>query len=185
MHALAWPGAVTVLALLFRERIRDVLDMPLRRIKVGGAEAEFGRAVEEAAAELPKAPPVGEPTDADAGPFPDFPPNLVHAAEKVPAFAIVWAWNLVEDELDSVLSRNGTATPGDALSKAHAATRGGLITIGQVQAVERVERVRLAADSPNVEITPTRAFEFLELVENLLRILRERPASSHAESPTP
>jgi hypothetical protein len=41
VHALAWPGAVVLLALGFRKQIAKLLAKPVRRLRAGPVELEF------------------------------------------------------------------------------------------------------------------------------------------------
>jgi hypothetical protein len=105
VNSLAWPAAVTVAAVLLRKEIRDALRRMLH-LRFPGGEASFAAVAPIQAALAATAGKADEPVDTaevrrqatQFGPLEDL-------AEWAPAQAIVYAWGLLEYQLNAASDR--------------------------------------------------------------------------------
>ena len=119
--AIAWPGAVTAVALLFRPEIKGLLGR-VRKGKLGPAEFEFEQGVRELKAEIPKDLP------ALPAPEPQEPSALRAIAE--PRAVVLDAWRNVEQAMNLLAQKHGVhnalAGPGSNYAVTSLAKAGAL-----------------------------------------------------------
>jgi hypothetical protein len=169
VSSLAWPGAIIVLALLFRRQLRQLLSGPLKRLKAGpsGLELEFDRLISEAQAQVEPAPDVAEleaPESAVA--------DLAEVARASPAAAVLDGFARVEQELRERLRAAGDPRADNkrgALMLARAALDAKLITPETMEAIRGMAVLRnLAAHGGAADLSEDRAREYLALADAVL-----------------
>jgi hypothetical protein len=105
--AVAWPGAVTAVALLFRLEIKALLGR-VKKGKLGPAEFEFEQGVKELKAEIPK--------DLPALPAPESQEPSTLRAIVEPRAVVLDAWLKVEESMNLLAMKhrvyNALAGPG-------------------------------------------------------------------------
>jgi hypothetical protein len=167
VSSLAWPVAVVVILLLFREQLRKLLDTPLKRLKAGpsGVELEFDRIISEAAAQvepLPQLEPARESATAD----------LADVAALSPAAAVLDGFTRVEEKLRTRLRDAGDQRADEqrgAMALTRYAGQKQLISPETVEAIRGLAVLRnLAAHGGATDVTPDRAAEFLALVDAVI-----------------
>lgn len=88
VDALAWPAAALIAAFFLREELKALIPY-IKRLKLGGMEAEFERILQEASEDLP--PQVIEPE-----PSLSRKQELIQLARSNPRDAIIAAWTGIE-----------------------------------------------------------------------------------------
>ena len=185
VHALAWPGAVVGLAVVFRAQLSKLVDRPLSRLRAGpaGLEFVFERVTADVEADLEtaqeQAPEWASRVTAGTAGAPEthgeVKAELRGLAQTSPTTAILSAFKHIELRLQELLkdkikfpsALTATALADSALSQ-------GLITNESHNAVRGVLVLRdLAAHSP-AEVSTDKALEYLALVDGVLYSL-ERP----------
>lgn len=174
VRSLAWPGALLLVALLFRAAIRNALTGDIKRWRAGptGVEVEYWeQTVVEARRQLP---PEAEQhaVSAEEGSLSD---ELAQLANAAPHIAVEEASTRVAQELRRL---NHGVEPADKLSQlglvqlAITAHRHGRITAKSLNAVRGLSVLRTlgvhAADSD-------RALEFVHLADAILYALTNKP----------
>jgi hypothetical protein len=178
VESLAWPLAVTFLALVLRAPLAGALSGPVKRWKAGpsGLEVEYWEeAIEAARAELEHSPEVG-PVLAS---LPGSDDELTRLAEASPRAAVMEAFARVEAELRSVLEGDARAERAGGIRLARLAHDRGRISDETLKAVERMAVLRnLAAHGHAHEIDVTQAIDFVGLADAVLLALRTGPANN-------
>lgn len=167
VNSLAWPVAVVVIVLLFREQLGKLLDAPLKRLKAGpsGVELEFDRILSEAAAQV-EPPPQLEPARESAT------ADLADVAALSPAAAVLDGFARVEEKLRARLRDAGDPRADEqrgAIALTRYAGQKQLISPETVEAIRGLAVLRnLAAHGGATDVTPDRAAGFLALVDAVI-----------------
>lgn len=111
VDAVAWPVAATVILLVFRRQLKDLIPF-LKRLKAGSLEAEFDfeRGVREVAESVEQdGLPNPTPTDAEVHGWDvsETRADLLRKGQLDPRSAVLEAWIRVERALDRVASNSG------------------------------------------------------------------------------
>lgn len=162
IKALAWPAAVLVIAILFREQLIRLLQA-VKKGKFGPAEFEFERgvqAIEAAATDLPSAP---------------MNQSLIRDAAVHPRAAVLEAWLRLEDQVIELAMKRGLAQP-TARRYAPASLRGvkqsGLLKESHLQVLEELQDLRnRAAHDPDFSPDPSAVVSYARLAADLGREL--------------
>jgi hypothetical protein len=173
VHALAWPGAVVALTIVFRRQLAKLLDSDrLRRLRAGPVDLVFDRQLakveESVARELPAA---GEQPELLAS-------ELRDTAAVAPATAVLEATSRLERELAALIQDGGEwVVAGTGLvALAHQALDHDLITPETANAVKGIAVLRnLAAHDHMSRLSPAQAEEYLSLVDATIFAVRQRP----------
>jgi hypothetical protein len=162
VHALAWPAAVVVLAVVFRGQLVHLLEA-LRRLRAGPVEAEFDRVLAKVEAE------VSTETRA-AGGGAVLTTELAELARQSPATAILEAYTRVETRLRELLEAHGAkpVTAVGAVGLALLAEQAHLVSAETVKAVEGISVLRNLAAHSRAEVTVDGAMEYLALADGVL-----------------
>ncbi len=162
--ALAWPFSAAALALSFRRPLSKLLDgIRLRRLKVGGTEAEFGAGLDEVRGTIVAATAPGTtkslPAPSAEKELPDF----------APQGAVIWAWSQLEDQLKAAAIRVGVipARSVSAMKVLDTLAKKTVLHPATVTSIHGLRNLRnLVAHSPEGRpVTPERAREYVTMVE--------------------
>jgi hypothetical protein len=168
--SLAWPVAVVMISLVFREQIASLLRAPLKRLKAGpsGVELEFDLGLAKAV------------TSAEAAVTPELPPrsaarssimeDLERLARKHPQAAVLDAASRLEhqlrERLRAVGDGDGAASERGLIWLARRAAGRGLIREDLVPLVGEVATLRnLAAHGRADALEVQAALDYLDLVD--------------------
>jgi hypothetical protein len=167
--SLAWPTAAVIAASVFRKQLRDLLGTRLHRLKAGPVEMElFDRKLAETEAEVD---PIPKPAKA-AGMLPEgVAGELGSIVDTSPAAAVMEAHARVERRLREILAEAGVEETRSRSVRelARVAAEKELIPRESVRAVEGITVMRnLAAHGQGNDLTPSRAREYLDLVDAVL-----------------
>lgn len=174
VDSLAWPAALVLCVLLFRDQVASLLAGPLKRLSIGSVfEAEWERGIEQAREALPE---LAESESGRGSGGPSLPPggfvgDLWGLVEVSPQAAVVEGYRRIEGAL---LRRLGgvlgdEVRPAPARQLARIAAEHGLVTGETVRAIDGLSNLRnLAAHAGNREVTADEAGEYLALVEAVL-----------------
>ena len=169
VDSLAWPVALVLVAVVYRDQLRGLLTGQLRRLKAGPIEAEFDRLISHVRTEVPPVQAVPEVV------------SVSDVAGTSPRAVILKAHERIEALLGDALEQAGEHVD-DADSAAALARRAGargLITPQSVNAVEGLAVMsNLAAHDISGEVTPARAAGYLVLADN-------RALLPESQSPAP
>lgn len=162
VKALAWPGAVVIIAMVFRKQFIGLM-ATIRRGKFGPAEFEFERgvrAIEASGAELHRI---------------STPSAEVERAIVSPRLAVLEAWLRLEDQVIDVAMRRGLTQP-----TAHRYARGaieglkqsGLLKPEHLQLLEELEDLRnWAVHYPEFSPDPSAVVSYIQSAAALGREL--------------
>lgn len=182
--SIAWPIAAVVVALLLRQPLAGVLNA-LRRIKVSGVEAEFGRRLEQARELIDDEPRTNVPPLTSPA-YPDKNREfLLKLAEHSPRSVILEAWRGIETAATKALSRtNGDIKSARGLSSTvtgKALVNANLIddTESQLFSILRDLRNR-AAHEQNFNLAQDEALEYAILAQRLSSNLENRTQGKSA-----
>jgi hypothetical protein len=189
--SLAWPlvvVALLVFAWIKRDDIANVFSLRnphqgrvLRRVRAGPLELEWDQLIESTAEKVAEAPPV---SDADyAGRTSK---ELNEVALSSPPAAVLEAFARLELRLREIFDQVGGTgrlpgldrSPGVPQIAAYLVGRG--IISREIQtAIRNLSRLRNEASHRvgDADITTGQAFEYLELVDNVLGYLKDKPAN--------
>jgi hypothetical protein len=169
--SLAWPAAAVAIALLFRKQIVDLLNVPLKRLRVGPVELEFRELAARAVAQI-------VPATIEAAEAPTLPrgAEIEELARTRPSSAVLETSNEVEGKLRELLRAGGNPAANDSSyglrMLARRAYDSDLINRQTVNALENIAELRnLAAHG---DVTQDDAMEFLGLIELILFVLEGR-----------
>ncbi len=173
VHALAWPGAVLVLAVVFRRQLSKLLDSDrLRRLRAGPVDLVFDRQLakveESVAQELPIEREQPELLASD----------LRETAAVAPATAVLEASDRLERELATLIQDAGEwVVAGSGLvALTRQALDRDLITPETANAVRGIAVLRnLAAHDHMSRLSPAQAQEYLSLVDATIFAVRQHP----------
>jgi hypothetical protein len=158
IQALAWPTVAAVVLLAYRRRISSLLGDNLRRLKAGPIEAEWEKVAEETRATIEAVE--AAPDTGDSGEFSYIENSLKGArnlAYREPGVAIEYAYEAAWATFES--HRHQLLNPGAAV------------------AFNRLKRMLRVIGDQGREATPEQAREFIELVEEFLRLL-DKPTTT-------
>jgi hypothetical protein len=167
VSSLAWPVAVVIIVLLFREQLGKLLDAPLRSLKAGpsGVELEFDRTISEVAAQVEPLPQLEPPRESATA-------DLADVAALSPTTAVLDGFARVEEKLRARLRDAGDQRADEkrgAVALARYANQKQLISPETVEAIRGLAVLRnLAAHGGASDVTPDRAAEFLALVDAVI-----------------
>ncbi len=171
VRALAWPGVVLVVVLMFRLQLAKLLARPLRSLRAGALELNWDLRAAELQTELDDSPNSGQegPSGATA--------DLASLAAATPVAAVLQAFGRIEDRLRELLVDQ--PGPGSAVQLARRAANLDLISPEAVKAVEGAAVLRnLAAHGESTDLDEARAQDYLALVDAVLFAL-SRPPRPH------
>jgi hypothetical protein len=162
VHALAWPTAGVVLAVVFRGP-RVILLEALRRLRAGPVEAEFDRVFAKVEAEVSS-----DAQAAASGAVLSV--ELAELARQSPATAILEAYARVDTRLRELLEAQGEkpVTAAGAVGLALLAEQAHLVSAENVKAVEGLSVLRNLAAHSRTDVTVDRAMEYLALADAVL-----------------
>ena len=175
--SLAWPVAVVVMAVIFKDQIRLLTSRPVRRFRAGPVEMEFDRLLSEVevSVERPTEAVAGGRTKIDTPVLED----LEEMANTSPIAAVMAGYAAIEEQLRTLArkaeSDPDVATMGTARLLRLALDRG-VITPETAKAVEGITVMRnLAAHARAGDVTAERARDYLVLADAVLYTLRQKP----------
>jgi hypothetical protein len=174
VHSLVWPGAVVVLALVFRRQFSKLL-LSLSRLRAGPVDLMFAQQLakveEEVAEELPAAKQQPGLLTSD----------LRETAEVAPATAVLEASVRLESELANLIRDvgNGWVFGSGLVALARQALDHNLITPETANAVKGIAVLRnLAAHDRMSRLSSAQAQEYLSLADATIFALKQRPGVS-------
>lgn len=182
ISSLAWPVVAATVVVLFRKQLRNALEQPLRRFKLGPVEAEWDKSAEQV---VVAAASSGARTIA-----PDYESELDRLkrfADITPVPAVRDSYELVHRELQRIASEASVAEQADAdtPSLVKALREAEVIDDETVSAVRGLTVLRkLAAhdDGSGLSVTPERAREYVSLTEATLFALSRASVRPVADS---
>lgn len=168
--SLAWPLAMLVVAVLFRQAIQTTLARPLRRFRAGPFEAEWDEKVAQALVDVAESPETGEAPPPDRRLVSD---RLRAVTQQSPRAAVMAAYAEIEEALRRRLTIagfvEGEGRPMSARQLASVAEERGLISRQTADAIRGATVLRnLAAHGPEAEIDQHKALDFLTLADAIL-----------------
>lgn len=177
--SIAWPASIAVTVLVLRRQIAALVEGPVKRWKAGPVEVEYWEAkvaaVEHAIVRAePARSGVGSiELDADIE-------RAVGLADQVPVVAVGNAFALVERRLREIAAQGGEQPPSamPTLALANALNQRGLITTESESAIRGLTSLRNLAvqdDGRGRSVTPTKAREYVVLVQAVLYALSRPP----------
>lgn len=173
VSSLAWPVAVVLVVLLFREQLAKLLSGPLKRLRAGpsGLELEFDRIISEAQAEVEPVPELEPPSESVSAELGD----LAHVS---PAAAVMDGYARIEEALRERLrdadDPRGSERVGSPVVLARFALEKQLITPETADAVRGAAKLRnLTAHGAAADVSEDRAREYLALVDAILFAIRD------------
>lgn len=168
VSSLAWPVAVVVVLILFRQRITELFDQLPRRVKAGPLELEWDRAAAVTATGL-AASQHERQERTDATPIEDL-ADLSPLAEAAPRAAVLDAAARVESSLRARFESSDVDVPPSRGMRdlARRAQDAGLIESETARSIEGLTIMRNLAAHTRDEVTPERAREFLTLAEAII-----------------
>jgi hypothetical protein len=156
-------------ALVFRKQLSDVIGTRLHRLKAGPLEMElFDRKLVETGADVD---PIPAPAKVELGTNEIGSRDLDSLAQHSPAAPVVDAHARVEQRLREILmAANLTTSHSSSVRQlARTAAEHRLITEESVRSIEGITVLRnLAAHGNANDLTPTRAQEYIDLIEAVL-----------------
>jgi hypothetical protein len=171
VSSLAWPVAVVVMVLLFREQLAKLLSGPLKRLKAGpsGLELEFDRIISEVQAQVEPVPDLEPPSESVIS-------ELGTIAHISPAAAVMDGYARIEEALRERLRDAGDPRGSErrsAVALARFALEKELITPETAEAVRGAANLRnLTAHGAAADVSEDRAREYLSLVDAILFAIR-------------
>lgn len=186
IDAVAWPLAIFFVAFLFRDELRNVASN-LKRLKWGGAEAEFANQIEEAKQVAKTLDPVGDEASSvnDQQTY-----TLLEQAEVSPAGAVILAYKRVEERLVRVfeIASEEGAIPSEAISSrwsdpkrmppymlSRRLHKSGWLSPMEINMLEKLRGTRnLAAHSTGETISAESAKDFVRLAASLEDALQSK-----------
>jgi hypothetical protein len=180
VHALAWPGAVLILAFAFRRQLSKLLDSDrLRRLRAGPVDLVFGRQLAKVEESVARELPVEreEPQLLAS--------ELRETAAVAPATAVLEATDRLERELATLVQDAGEwVVAGSGLvALARQAQDHDLMTPETANAVKGIVVLRnLAAHDRMARLSPAQAQEYLALVDATMFAVGQQ-STGHSASP--
>jgi hypothetical protein len=188
VSSLAWPAAVVVVVLLFREQIVRLLAEPMKRLKAGPVDIEFDRIAATVEAQLGPASEGASGESQQLGAQISFDAkldiarqsapgsalrDLAERAEIWPSGAVIEGFGRVEEELRNHLEAAGhpqsLSTRLGAVALARRARDAQIITPETFEAVEGLAVLRnMSAHGRGADVTQERALDYLALVDGVL-----------------
>lgn len=178
--SLAWPVAVVVIALIFREPILkllpDVSELEYGKFKVK-FEKELAEIKEQAElTALPPAPPrpaFPEPKESGANAADREAADFVHLALASPRAAIIESWLAVERELTRLMQSAGITTRAGAVGKPSTLEQRGIISADLARLIDRLWSLRNeAVHHPRLGVDVAEALEYARLAGRIVAALR-------------
>ncbi|WP_124820937.1 hypothetical protein [Micromonospora ureilytica] len=181
VKSAAWPLTVVAVVLILRRKLNDLLGKGLTRLKAGPVEAEWAILTEEARAGF-EAESTSDPTEeqGESDETQGALRRLRDVASLSPALGVIGGFHLVEGAVRDLATPHLPPEAGyrrirtirDDLSVL--VTRG-ILGASSGNAIEDMRQLRNIAnhakDFPGRTITQDEAFEYLDLVEDALRLL--------------
>jgi hypothetical protein len=180
VHALAWPIALVIVALIFRRQVVALLEAPLKRLKAGpgGVELEYWERAAEQVSENVRVPKEAAPQllDEEAAAW-------LTLADSAPGEVVLRTFQAVERELRAIADRSDivvpTQLPTAALTDLLTTLR--LITPESAKAVDGLRELRNVVAHTSDQVTHERAKEYVVLGSAVLYALRNPPAAITAD----
>lgn len=169
VSSLAWPVAVVVLFLMFRDSIGRMVERLPKRVKAGPVEVEWPEVATEARVALATSPEVMTVT-----PEGSLTERLATMAEDEPAAAIMTAWSSIERALREKLGDIGVRQPSIAgMTLARLVHEQGQISDATLSAIHGLAQLRnLAAHGRTDEIDREKALDYLTLADATLYAIK-------------
>jgi len=168
--ALAWPIALVVLGLVFKQHFGGLLEgVKLRRVQKGEWLADFETVAQEVRAELPSPGRSTSETVHTESPLADETKRLIDLA---PSAAVSQAWNQLEDRVIAAAASTGiTQTRLPEILRAM--VNKGLIKPSVSDSILGLRNMRnLAVHAPSDRLTQSQASEFVIMVEAIMWTLQ-------------
>ena len=172
VEALAWPGLLAVLVVIFYKHIIRVLQN-LKSFKWGDAEATFGTELQEAREKAKGIEPVEQ--QIAAANEPRF-KQLVEMAATSPTGAIIEAWKNVMDSIISLIQRSmiapSTSTTTNAVSLINLLKKYSLLPPQEMAVLQDLRVLRnKAAHSNDGDISVDQARQYVMLADKLTDVM--------------
>ena len=167
IDSIAWPGAVILIALIFRNEIGKLLRL-IRKLRHGDLEVTFGEELEKAREESEE---LGSPIDTPAEIIRD--QELLNLAKNHPPAAVIEAWKDIEKELIQLGRRKNQLQinrPHQVFSQMRNDNEIGP-TAGKLY--QRLRSLRnKAVHQSDFKLTEGQALEYVELASNMAWFFR-------------
>jgi hypothetical protein len=169
VSSLAWPVAVVILILAFKDPISRMVERLPKRLKAGPLEVEWPEVATEARVALATSPEVK--TDASPGSLTE---RFAKMAEDEPDAAIMAAWTEIAKAIRDRMGGLGIRQPTIAgMMLVRIAHERGEISDATLQAVEGLSVLRnLAARGRGGEVDREKALDYLTLADATLYAIR-------------
>jgi hypothetical protein len=177
--ALAWPTAIVVLSLIFRQHFGGLLEgVKLHRVQKGEWLADFETVAQEVRAELPGQGRIPSESAHTESPLAGETKRLIDLA---PAAAVSQAWNQLEDRVIAAATSTGI-TQTRLPEVLRAMVDKGIIKPSVSDSILGLRNMRnLAVHAPADRLTQSQAREFVIMVEAIMWTLQQsldRPAAA-------
>lgn len=177
--SLAWPVAVVLIALLFREQLARVL-LTLTRVKYKDVEIDFGRELEKANQEakeldVQRKLPAQKPTLTGEKKTDSLLTEAASLAAEFPEPAVAVAWTAIEHEIMQAVMRLAISPDyppyNSTIKNIQLLHEDGVIDDATVKLLDRMRRLRNVAvhrAESRWSISPDEAREFIALAQGIV-----------------
>ncbi|MCK7616070.1 hypothetical protein [Roseibium sediminicola] len=162
---LSWPLALIVIIFILRKQVRHLIGN-IKRIKYGDGEVEFNEFLDEA-----RQNSTDDPNENFVIPQDE---RLIRLADSYPRFAVVEAYSRIEKVAAQLSNKLGGPRyiRNDWFSWA---IENNVLSKTQINALHSLRKARnLSAHSDSEWLTPSQAYEFIDIAESILIQLKSK-----------
>lgn len=167
-QALAWPVGAVMVAVIFREALRKILNRELRRLKAGPVELEWSEKIDEAQEQIK------QEVAGDQAAIQTMPLRLRELAKLSPDDAVVASFREIESTLRGLVDGTDLGSKRPIIELVKNAVDSGVISQTTSEAIHQLRRLRNLAAHDHTDISYTEALEYIAIADAVMYALDAR-----------
>jgi hypothetical protein len=167
-QALAWPVGAVMVAVIFREALRKILNRELRRLKAGPVELEWSEKIDEAQEQIK------QEVAGDQAAIQTMPLRLRELAKLSPDDAVVASFREIESTLRGIVDGTDLGSKRPIIELVKNAVDSGVISQTTSEAIHQLRRLRNLAAHDHTDISYTEALEYIAIADAVMYALDAR-----------
>jgi hypothetical protein len=168
VQALAWPVGAVVVAVIFREALRKILNRELKKLKAGPVELEWSEKIEEAQEQIK------QEVGGDQAAIQTMPLRLRELAKISPDDAVVASFREIESTLRGLVDGTDSDPTQPIMELVRNAVEVGAISRTTSEAIHQLRRLRNLAAHAHTDISYSEALEYIAIADAVMYALDAR-----------
>ncbi len=167
-QALAWPVGAVMVAVIFRESLRKILNRELKKLKAGPVEVEWSEKIEQAQEQIK------QEVTGDQAAIQTMPLRLRELAKLSPDDAVVASFREIESALRGLVDGTDSGSMRPIMELVRNAVDSRVISQTTSEAIHQLRRLRNLAAHAHTDISYTEALEYIAIADAVMYALDAR-----------